>query len=132
LKSNDSGIRYWGAIGILTQGAAGVAAAHGELIAALRDDSAIVRVVAAEALGKFGYEADRVAALDVLTESIQPEQDAYLAVAAWNALDHLGTSARPAISKLREAPPEPREVPKRYGDYARRLKQFILKQSTPE
>jgi len=132
LKSKDSGVRYWGAIGVLTQGSLGVSAAYEELIAALRDDSPIVRVVAAEALGMYGNEPERAAALEVLLQSVQPEQDAYLSVAAWNALDHLGVYAQPVIEELREVVPEPKEVPQRYGDYGRRLKQYILKQFKPE
>jgi uncharacterized sulfatase len=130
LKSDDPGVRYWGAMGLLTQGQAGVAAAHDELVAALQDSSPIVRVVAAEALGKYST-ADVAAALKTLLASVQPDQDAYLSVAAWNALDHLGDKILPIASKLREVTPEPVDAPKRYADCCRHLKQYILNRAKP-
>jgi arylsulfatase A-like enzyme len=132
LKNDDKGVRYWGAMGVLSQGSAGIAAAHDDLVTALHDDSPIVRVVAAEALGTHGNNSDKAAALEVLVQSVQPEQDAYLAVAAWNAIDHSGKIARPVAQELRAVEPEPQAAPPRYGDYCRHLKQYVLKQFKPE
>jgi uncharacterized sulfatase len=126
LASRDSGIRYWGALGILSQGKPAVAASHDKLVAALQDSSPIVRVTAAEALGKYGNHTDITRALDVLLQSVAPENDAYLSTAAWNTLDHLGDNARPAANAFRQVSPEPINMPARYGDYSRRLKPYIL------
>jgi uncharacterized sulfatase len=132
LASEDSGVRYWGVLGVLSQGKAGVTAAHDQLTTALADSCPIVRVSAAEALGKYGYPDDIAASLKVLLASVQPEQDAYLSAAAWNALDNLGENARPAIAAFREVSPDPIDAPQRYGDYGRHLKQYILNRLKPQ
>src|SRR4051812_24058653 len=62
LKSSDNAVRYWAAIGILAHEKRGVAVAHDELLAALKDSSPIVGITAAEALGRFGSEDDTTAA----------------------------------------------------------------------
>jgi arylsulfatase A-like enzyme len=132
LESDDSGVRYWGALAVLSQAKAGVAAAHDQLFAALADSSPSVRIIAAEALGKYGSDDDIAASLKVLLRAIQPDQDAYLSVAAWNAIDNLGDNARPAVAAIREISPDPTEPPQRYGGYGRRLKQRILTRFKPE
>src|SRR4029079_19564029 len=60
LKSKDAGVRYWGAIGLLSQGKDGMKVGGKQLFVALKDESPIVRVVAAEALGRFGTSGDAV------------------------------------------------------------------------
>jgi uncharacterized sulfatase len=126
LNDKDSAVRYWGAIGLLTQGKAGVAAGHDELVAALNDESPIVRITAAEALGRYGNEEDTAASLKVLLHFARPEANAFLSLAAWNALDYLDERARPAVRAIRELSPDPTSPPPRYGDYGRRLKQKTL------
>jgi arylsulfatase A-like enzyme len=126
LNDKDSAVRYWGAIGLLTQGKAGVEAGRDELVAALHDGSPIVRITAAEALGRYGDEPDTAASLKVLLHFARPEANAFLGMAAWNALDYLDERARPAEQALRELSPDPIKPPPRYGDYGRRLKQKTL------
>jgi uncharacterized sulfatase len=126
LQHGDSGVRYWGAIGLLAQEDAGISAAHDELVAALADDSPMVRITAAEALGRFGNENDAKAALDVLLSYAGPESNYYLAVAAWNALDFLDKRARPALSELKKIPTGHPHIPPRIGEYTTRLKQKTL------
>jgi len=126
LRSNDSGVRYWGAVGLLAQGKAGVAAGRESLLQALADDSPIVQVTAAEALGRFGSDQDSAAALEVLLHHARPEADAYLAIAAWNALDYLDERAAPARQAISELSPTPLDPPQRYGGYGQRLKQQTL------
>jgi uncharacterized sulfatase len=126
LNSSDSGVRYWGVIGVLTHGKPGVDAAHEQLVVALSDDSPIVRVMAAEALGKFGNDDDVAKSLKVLLDAVEPKQDAFLSVAAWNALDHLGARAKPVATAIRDVPPEPDRMPKRYGGYGPTLKRHVL------
>ena len=126
LTSKDPGVRYWGALGLLSQGKAGVAAGGEQLVAALKDESPIVRVVAAEAVGRFGRSDDTSAALDVLLKCAQPSEDAYLTTAAWNALDYLDEHALPAKAVIRDLSPDPTSPPQRYGGYGRRLKQATM------
>jgi HEAT repeat protein len=126
LKDEDSAVRYWGAVGLLAQGKAGVSAGHDQLVAALRDHSPVVQIAAAEALGRFGNEQDASAALKVLLHSARPEASAFESMAAWNALDYLDERARPAIKAIRALSPDPNNPPPRYGGYGRRLKQQTL------
>ena len=57
LGDEDSAVRYWGAMGLLMQEKAGVKKGHAKLLEALNDKSPYVRVIAAEALGKYGSKA---------------------------------------------------------------------------
>jgi uncharacterized sulfatase len=125
-NDKDSAVRYWAAIGLLAQNEAGVEAAHDALVAALGDKSPIVRITAAEALGRFGNEADTRAALDVLVHFARPEANVYLGVAAWNALDYLDGRARPVLNILENIPPEPLEADLRVNGYGIRLKKATL------
>lgn len=126
LKSKDGGVRYWGAVGLLAQGQAGVAAGHDALVAALNDASPIVCVNAAEALGRYGDSRDAEASLTVLLAYAVPEADAYLSCAAWNALDYLDARAAPAKRQLQDLSPDPTNEPQRYGALNRPLKKQTL------
>jgi uncharacterized sulfatase len=126
LAHEDSGVRYWGVTGLLAHRESGVNAGREQLIAALADDSPIVRITAAETLGRFGGAADADAALDVLLEYVRPGGDYYLAVAAWNALDYLDERALPALEAIRAVSTDRADVPPRMGDYAMRLKEKTL------
>jgi uncharacterized sulfatase len=126
LESKDPAVRYWGAIGLLTQ-EKGVFAGHGQPVAALEDESPIVRITAAEALGRYAREKDSAAARRVLLHYAQPEADAFLSMAAWNALDYLDQGAKPIEKEIRAISPDPINPPPRYGGYGRRLKEETLK-----
>lgn len=126
LESDDSGVRYWGAIGLLTQQSDGVKAGHGELHKALSDSSLIVQVTAAEALGRYGNDDDLDKALPVLLKHSQPEADAYLAIAAWNAIDYLDERAKPIAEQLAATSPKPVDAPNRAGNYSTALKTKAL------
>jgi uncharacterized sulfatase len=126
LHRKDSGVRYWATVGLLAQEKAGVDAARDELVASLADESPMVQITAAEVLGRFGSESDANKALDVLLYNARPESNYYLAVAAWNALDHLDERARPALDKIRSLPTKWGKVPPRMDEYPTRLKQKTL------
>jgi uncharacterized sulfatase len=126
LSHDDSAVRYWAATGLLAQQQTGVAAGHEALIRALGDKSPVVQITAAEALGRFGDQSDAARAREVLIRYIQPEADAYLGVAAWNALDYLDERARPALPTLKSISPEALHVPQRVGGYGQRLKAATL------
>lgn len=126
LDDDDSGVRYWGAMGLLVNEKAGVEAGREKLLKALDDSSPMVQIVAAEALGRFGNASDAKAATDVLVRYTEPGRDYFLAIAAWNALDFLDDRARPALSILESRPAEEDKSPPRAGGYIRRLKHKTL------
>jgi arylsulfatase A-like enzyme len=126
MKSNNPGVRYWGTVGLLSQEKKGMAVGREQLVAALKDESPMVQVVAAEALGRFGTSDDAAAALKVLLKHCQPSEDAYLTTAAWNSLDYLDERAKSAKSVVQAISPDPVSPPQRYGGYGRRLKHETL------
>jgi uncharacterized sulfatase len=104
-EDEDSAVRYWAAVGLLARGKEAVAAARGTLFSSLADPAPIVRVVSAEALGRFGKPADQALALRVLGDHADASRhDVFVAIAALNALDQFGDKAEPIKAKLREAP----------------------------
>lgn len=127
LGEGDSGLRYWGAMGLRIQGREGVAAAREELVRALGDVNPSVQIAAAEALGLHGEPGEVAAALDVLLRWVDPARDAFAALAAWNALDAMDERARPVAEKLAAIDPQPVNQPvERIGGYAARLKEKTL------
>jgi uncharacterized sulfatase len=122
LEHRDSGVRHWAATGLLAHGKAGVRAAHDKLVTSLEDHSPIVSITAAEALGRYGDEADLKPALEVLLRYAAPTEDAYLNLAAWNSLDYLDERARPALAAIKLTPTSPRNPPPRWGDYTNLVK----------
>ena len=88
---------------------------------------AYVTIVCAEALGRFGNEADAKEALKVLLEYAGPKSNYYLRVAAWNALDFLDEKARPALPELKGIAAQHANVPPRIGEYTIRLKEKTLR-----
>ena len=105
LDRNDSGERYWGALGLLTLGESGVGFGAAYLRRALADESPVVQIVAAEALGRFGNESDTEAALEVLERYINPESHGtILAITALNAVDYLDERAAPLRNQIAALP----------------------------
>lgn len=128
LEDNDSGVRYWGAVGLLCHEKSGVEAGRDALVKALDDSSASVQIVAAESLGRFGSEDDANKALDViLTHCNAGTGDVYEAILAVNALDYLGDRARPKLAEIKQLPLKASETaPKRVDGYAGRLLPGII------
>jgi uncharacterized sulfatase len=128
LDSKDSAVRYWAAIGLLAHEQAGGAASLAKLRSiAMSDESLDVCLIAAEALGRVGDEADVKAALEVLLDFAGHETDYYLRIAAWNALDAMDEKARPVLSELKKVSPKHTGVPSRCGEYIPRLKEKTLR-----
>ncbi len=127
LGDADSGVRYWGAAGLLMRGQAAVAAGRAELLAALADTSASVRVAAAEALGRYGDAADLERALATLKAAADPTRtSAYAAIAAMNAIDALGAKAEPLIESVRATPGRDPNAVGRANSYVSRLQADFL------
>ena len=125
-RDPDSAVRYWGALGILMRGKAAVRGNLDDLRKALSDKSPYVRVVVAEALGRFGDDADVKRSLDVLVPLAPADKNgAFVSLAALNAIDSMGdraAEARPAIAKIAWKDPAAHN---RYASYGARLVEHI-------
>ena len=127
LGSSDSGVRYWGAMGLLIQESAGVAAGREELARALGDESASVAIVASEALGRFGTDAEKEKALDVImSHANQAEGNVFEAIAANNVIDFLGDAARSRLEEIKSLPKKPGRPAPRVDGYVGNLLSKIL------
>ena len=130
IKSDDSAVRYWAAMGYLIRGKNGVRKGREALVAALEDKSPSVRIIAAEALGRYGRKAEAKRAAGVLMRYADPAKNGIsLSMLALNALDVIGEHAAPhreAIAKL--ARTDPKANP-RMRNYANRLIAHILSDS---
>ncbi|MEI6645659.1 MAG: sulfatase-like hydrolase/transferase [bacterium] len=127
LSDSDSGVRYWGAAGILLRGQAAVDASKGELTAALNDVSASVRVAAAEALGRYGDATDLQRSLAILKAAADPTRtSAYVGIAAMNALDALGAKAAPLLDTIRTMSTRDPNASSRVNQYMGQLKTDFL------
>jgi arylsulfatase A-like enzyme len=126
LENRDSGVRYWAAVGLLAHGDAGMKLAHDRLVAALEDVSPMVRIAAAEALCRYGNERDSAAAIDVLLKYAGDKQNAFVRLAAWNAIDHLDERAASAQNDIMQIATPQRNSPPRWGNYTTLVKQKTL------
>ena len=98
LEDKDSAVRYWGALGLLMQEKAGVKKGHAKLLKALSDKSPYVRVIAAEALGKYGSKEDVAKAVDTLGKVVDPiKNGCFSSMLAMNAIDHLDDKSKSLI-----------------------------------
>ena len=104
MQDPDSGVRYWGVMGVLMRGADEVAKSHAALVNALEDLSPSVRVAAAETLGRYGGDDDVRKALDVLIALADPVANhSYVAMHALNAIDAMGKKAAPLKQRLQSS-----------------------------
>lgn len=122
LGNSESAVRYWGALGLLIREQAAVTAGHDALVAALGDGSPDVRIVAAEALARYGSASDRPKSLEVLEQLADwSQQHVLVAVAALNAIDSIGTPAQETKARLRARAKRGESPHQRYGEYVPRL-----------
>ena len=122
LRDKDSAIRYWGAMGLLMRGKKGLSMTGKYLEKALHDDSPYVRVVAAEALGKFGNQDQVTQAVNTLGQIADPiKNGCFPSMLAMNAIDHLDEKAKSLLPIIESMPQVPEEVDKRFQGYVGRL-----------
>ncbi len=122
LADADSGVRYWSALGLLMRGADAVKSAHAELTKALDDASPDVRIVAAEALGRFGSDADVARVLPLLAQQADwSKNDVFTVMAALNAIGALGEKAAPLAATVKALPSKGPAPDGRFNEYAPRL-----------
>ena len=121
-RGSDSAVRYWAALGALARKEQGVMAYHREVNEALADKSPYVRIAAAEALGRYGDDAEARKALEVLLELASLDTNSvYVAMPALNAIDYMDERAFSAKEKIAALPKENPNVPPRLGTYVARL-----------
>ena len=133
LKDKDSAVRYWGAMGLLMRGKQGVKVAGKQLENALKDESAYVRVIAAEALGKYGSKEQIDRAVKTLGKIADPVKNGcFPSMLAMNAIDHLDDKAQSLLPKIQSMPRTPNEVDKRFQGYVGRLVDTTVKELTQE
>ena len=127
MQDADSGVRYWGVMGILMRGAGEVAKSHAALVKALNDVSPSVRVAAAEALGRYGSEDDVQKALAVLIVLADPVANhSYVAMHALNAIDAMGKKASPLKDRLQALPRSDPNSPERVRtEYTTRMLEWL-------
>ncbi len=127
LKDNDSAVRYWAAMGFLMRGTTAVNFAHDDLCAALKDESPSVRIVAAQALGRYGSDEDANMALEVLLElaSIN-DNDFFVTVPALNAIDAMDQRAKSIKDKIAILPKSSDKISSRNSSYIPDLINKIL------
>ncbi len=122
LGEADSGIRCWAALGLLMRGADAVKGGHAALIKALEDSTPDVRITAAEALGRYGSEADLARILPLLAEAADwSKNDVFTAMAALHAITALGEKAAPLAATLKALPTKGPAPHPRFDEYIPRL-----------
>ena len=130
IKSEDSAVRYWAAMGYLIRGKNGVRKGREALVAALEDKSPSVRIIAAEALGRYGRKREAKRSAEVLMQYADPAKNGIRhSMLALNALDVIGEHANPhkeAIADFARIDPKANS---RMRNYANRLIGHILSDS---
>jgi len=129
ISDADSGVRYWGVMGVLMRGASEVAATRESLEKALKDTSPSVQIAAAEALGRFGSATDLESVLPLLLGLADCVRNgAYVAIQALNAIDALGNKADSIRSQVKALPLTDPKAPDRVkSEYTTRLVNAIYR-----
>ncbi len=126
LSDSDSAVRYWATLGLLMRGQETVRAQCAALAGALGDASPDVRIAAAEALARYGEQADANHAVAALVELADwSRHDVFVPMAALNAIDTLGERAEPLKARLRANAATGTFPHQRYADYIPRLLQEV-------
>src|SRR5262249_15616903 len=106
MKDPDSGIRYWGVMGVLMRGADEVAKMRPVLQKSLMESNPHVRIAAAEALGRYGTQEDLSTVVPLLIKHADsPQAGSFVAIHALNAIDSLGKKALPWKDQIVALPP---------------------------
>ncbi len=129
LTHADSAIRYWAAVGLLIRGAVAVDLGREELWVLLGDEAPSVRIAAAEALGRYGSDADTAAALAVLLNSADlSRRPLYEVVAALNAIDYMDDRAAGSRELIAALPRERTDIPRALAIFVPALLDRILEE----
>jgi len=132
LTDSDSAVRYWAALGHLMRGREAVGSGRSALHAALQDPSPYVRIAAAQCLAQYGGAPDRAAALDVLKQLAPPKTNGvFVATAALEAIDALGTQAASLYADVRALDPRGPSPDARFDAHLPKLIENILSRDRP-
>jgi len=126
MNDKDSGVRYWGTMGVLMRGRDAAKSCSPELTKALTDESPSVRIAAAQALSLAGGE-DAIKSLTpaLLTLSDTGKSDYWACVEALNVLDGFDRAALPFLDRIKQLPSTSSQ-PQRVKEYVPRLLEKIL------
>ena len=131
LQDGDSGVRYWGATGLLIRGRTAAELARADLHRALSDSSPYVVATAAETLGKYGNAEDLQRSLDALSNAARPDgRDVYARIATLVAIDELGKKAAPLLPLVKQLGQPIPGAAARTREYPSRLVESILSHSS--
>jgi uncharacterized sulfatase len=85
-----------------------------------------VRIVAAEALGRYGSDADAKSALDILVALAPADRNgAFVSLLALNAIDAMGKKAASAKSAIAAMTVVDEKAAQRFKEYGPRLKERL-------
>lgn len=127
MADGDSAVRYWGAMGLLMRGEAAVKAHADALRKGLDDAAPYVKIASGEALGRYGSDADAQRALDVLlTLAPADKTNAFISLAALNAIAAMGPRAKPAAAALRSITLVDKRSPQRAASYGGNVVKKLL------
>jgi arylsulfatase A-like enzyme len=126
MNDADVSVRYWGAMGMLMREATAVTQARSALLARLNDSSPSVQIIAAQALGQYGEDADAQKALDVLVKLAPIDKNGvYLSMLALNAISAMGERAKSAKEAIAAFPARVEGTPGKVSGYVPRLLEEI-------
>jgi arylsulfatase A-like enzyme len=129
LSDEDSAVRYWCAVGVLRGGAAAFEVCAEALRERMAGDaSANVRILAAEALGRYGTAEDLKPAVEELLKlSDAAVNGNYLAIAALNSLTEIGgEKLKPWGKRIAALPKEDPKASERMKSYVPRLVEYLV------
>lgn len=126
LQHRDRAVQYWACHGVLGRGRQAATELLSELRQAREAECPIVRILASEALARFGEPSDLKPSLKVLVQLANLEAtNMYVSVQALNSLDAVGNQANLVVEELRRLPVKHPSIPPRMGDYVGRLVEYI-------
>ena len=132
LADRDGAVRYWGAMGLLMRGGEAVSSNKSVLQKALADESANVRIVAAQALATFCDGEARSLAIKTLGGLASPAANGVLtSMSALAAIEDLGDLAESLHDKIASLEPNGISPDERYNSYVPRLIANIAPNAKP-
>lgn len=131
LRSEDSAVRFWGALGFLIRGIEVVRSHENELLLALKDDSPYVRAIAGEALGTFTDRNLDAVLRTLIDGSNMVEDGVFSAMYNLNALQMLGDKAVGVREEIKALPDTSPKQLGRFGGYVPRLLEKLNEDLNP-
>ncbi|MBM3875345.1 MAG: sulfatase [Verrucomicrobia bacterium] len=126
MNDPDSGVRYWGVMGVLMRGRDAANSCATELNRALTDESPSVRIMAAQALALAGGDdAAKSLTPALLALADTGKSDYWACVEALNVLDSFDRAALPFLDRIKSLPATSTQ-PQRVKEYVPRLLEKIL------